>query len=171
MSIESVMLSSHFILCRPLLLLLSLFPSIRIFLVSQLFASGRWNGLVAYMGCSFKRFFWMWISFKVFIEFVIIFVLFCFVLFFPVGHTGDASLGHFISPSRDWTYTPSIRRWNLNHWTAREVTAHVFIKERRPDYEGKWMSAGGNRKEKIQSPKEIKKNLWFSFSSFQLNSL
>ena len=48
--------------------------------MSQLFASGRWNGLVAYMGCSFKRFFWMCISFKVFIEFVIIFVLFCFFL-------------------------------------------------------------------------------------------
>ena len=29
MSIESVMLSSHLILCRPLLLLLSIFPSIR----------------------------------------------------------------------------------------------------------------------------------------------
>ena len=31
MSIESVMLSSHLILCRPLLLLLSIFPSIRVF--------------------------------------------------------------------------------------------------------------------------------------------
>ena len=31
MSIESVMLSSHFILCRPLLLLPSVFPSIRVF--------------------------------------------------------------------------------------------------------------------------------------------
>ena len=30
MSIESVMLSNHLILCRPLLFLLSLFPSIRI---------------------------------------------------------------------------------------------------------------------------------------------
>ena len=40
MSIESVMLSSHFILCRPLLFLPSVFPSIRVFSVSQLFASG-----------------------------------------------------------------------------------------------------------------------------------
>ena len=31
MSIESVMLSNHLILCRPLLLLLSTFPSIRVF--------------------------------------------------------------------------------------------------------------------------------------------
>ena len=31
MSIESVMPSNHLILCRPLLLLLSIFPSIRVF--------------------------------------------------------------------------------------------------------------------------------------------
>ena len=31
MSIESVILSNHFILCHPLLLLLSIFPSIRVF--------------------------------------------------------------------------------------------------------------------------------------------
>ena len=40
MSIELVMPSNHFILCRPLLLLPSIFPSIRVFPVSQLFASG-----------------------------------------------------------------------------------------------------------------------------------
>ena len=40
MSIESVMLSNHLILCFPLLLLPSVFPSIRVFPVSQLFASG-----------------------------------------------------------------------------------------------------------------------------------
>ena len=39
MSIESVMPSSHLILCRPLLLLPSIFPSIRVFLMSQLFIS------------------------------------------------------------------------------------------------------------------------------------
>ena len=40
MSIESVMPSSHLILCCPLLLLPSVFPSIRVFFpVSQLFAS------------------------------------------------------------------------------------------------------------------------------------
>ena len=38
-SIESVMPSSHLILCHPLLLLPSIFPSIRVF-SSQLFASG-----------------------------------------------------------------------------------------------------------------------------------
>ena len=40
MSIESVMPSNHLILCCPLLLLPSVFPSIRIFPVGQLFASG-----------------------------------------------------------------------------------------------------------------------------------
>ena len=40
MSTESVMLSNHLILCHPLLPLLSTFPSIRGFPVSQLFTSG-----------------------------------------------------------------------------------------------------------------------------------
>ena len=41
LSIESVMPSSHLILCRPLLLLPSIFPSIRVFSNSQLFT---WAG-------------------------------------------------------------------------------------------------------------------------------
>ena len=40
LSIESVVPSNHLILCRPLLLLLTIFPSIRVFPVSWLFASG-----------------------------------------------------------------------------------------------------------------------------------
>ena len=40
MSIESMMLSNYLIHCCLLLLLLSIFPSIRVFPVSQLFASG-----------------------------------------------------------------------------------------------------------------------------------
>ena len=40
MSIKSVMPSNHLILCCPLLLLPSIFPSIRIFQMSQFFASG-----------------------------------------------------------------------------------------------------------------------------------
>ena len=39
-SIESEMPSNHLILCRPLLLLPSIFPSTRAFQMSQLFASG-----------------------------------------------------------------------------------------------------------------------------------
>ena len=39
-SIESVMPSSHLILCHPLLLLPSIFPTIRVFQMSQLFPSG-----------------------------------------------------------------------------------------------------------------------------------
>ena len=40
MSIESMMLSNHLILCHPLLLLPSIFPRIRVFSMSWLFASG-----------------------------------------------------------------------------------------------------------------------------------
>ena len=40
MSIKSVMWSNHLIFCHPLLLLLSIFPSIRSFPVSQFFTSG-----------------------------------------------------------------------------------------------------------------------------------
>ena len=40
MSIESVMPSNHLILCCPLLFLPSIFPSIRVFSVSQLFTTG-----------------------------------------------------------------------------------------------------------------------------------
>ena len=39
-SIEPVVLSNHLIFCRPLILLPSIFPSIRSFPMSQLFASG-----------------------------------------------------------------------------------------------------------------------------------
>ena len=43
MSIELVMPSNHLILCRPLLLLPSICPSIRVFPVSQIFPSGSQN--------------------------------------------------------------------------------------------------------------------------------
>ena len=43
MSIESVMQCNHLILCRPLLLLSSIFPSIKVILMSQFFASGGEN--------------------------------------------------------------------------------------------------------------------------------
>jgi len=40
MSSELVILPNHLILCHPLLLLPSIFPSIRVFPVNQLFTSG-----------------------------------------------------------------------------------------------------------------------------------
>ena len=40
MSIDSVMPNNHLILCRPLLLLPSILPSIRVFSMGQLFTSG-----------------------------------------------------------------------------------------------------------------------------------
>ena len=43
MSIESVMPSNHLILCRPLFLLPSIFPSIRVFSKSPFFTSGGQN--------------------------------------------------------------------------------------------------------------------------------
>ena len=43
MFIESVMPSNHLILCCPLLLLPSIFPSIRVFPISQFFTSGSQN--------------------------------------------------------------------------------------------------------------------------------
>ena len=43
MSIESVMLSNHCILCCPLLLLPTVFPSIRVFPIEQYFTSGGQN--------------------------------------------------------------------------------------------------------------------------------
>ena len=48
MSIELVMPSNHLILCHPLLLLPSIFPSIRSFPMSQFFSSGaQWTGVSA----------------------------------------------------------------------------------------------------------------------------
>ena len=43
MSLESVMPSNHLIVCCPLLLLPSIIPSIRVFQMSQFFASGGQN--------------------------------------------------------------------------------------------------------------------------------
>ena len=59
MSIESVMPSSHFILCRPLLLLPSIFPTIRIFtnesalhISFKISPSNEHPGLISFrMGC------------------------------------------------------------------------------------------------------------------------
>ena len=50
MSIESVMPSNHLILCHPLLLLLSIFPSIRVF-SNESALRIRWP---KYWSCSFK---------------------------------------------------------------------------------------------------------------------
>ena len=30
------------------------------------------------------------------------------------------------SPTRDWTHTPCIERWSLNHWTSRKVPCTSF---------------------------------------------
>ena len=54
LSIELMMPSNHLILCCPLLLLPSVFPSIKVFPVSQLFESGGQSiGVLAYWSFSF----------------------------------------------------------------------------------------------------------------------
>ena len=42
---------------------------------------------------------------------------FCLMFWFNGCETWD-----FTSPTRDWTYTPCIRRLSPNHWTTREVS-------------------------------------------------
>ena len=51
----------------------------------------------------------MWTIYEVFIQFVTILLLFCVLFFWPWGLWVLGSL------TRDWTFTPSIGRWNLNH--------------------------------------------------------
>ena len=70
MSLEVVMPLNHLILCHPLLLLPSIFPSIKVFPMSQLFASGGqsyWNISLSispsneYSGLIFFRFDWFYL--------------------------------------------------------------------------------------------------------------
>ena len=67
----------------------------------------------AYKG-KFYHFFKVWIISKVFIEFVTS-LLFHISVFWPWGVWNLSSL------TRGWTCIPCIWRWNLNHWTTREV--------------------------------------------------
>ena len=69
----------------------------------------------------------MWTIFKAFVEFAAILLLFyvvVFVLFFFFWPRGMWDLS---SLTRDGTRIPCIGRWSLNHWTAREVPAQLFI--------------------------------------------
>ena len=61
MSIELEMLSKHFILCHPLRLLPSIFPSIRVF-SSELALCIRWP---KYWSVSLSTEYWEWISFRI----------------------------------------------------------------------------------------------------------
>ena len=60
MSIESVMPSGHLILCRPLLLLPSIPPSIRVFPMSQLFAWGGQSTGVSALASFLPKKSWGW---------------------------------------------------------------------------------------------------------------
>ena len=68
-----------------------------------------------------KIFFLMWkTSFKFFIEFVTILLLFHVLVFWPQG-IWDLSF-----PTRDRTRTPCIGRQSLNHWTTRKSPRAPF---------------------------------------------
>ena len=47
--------------------------------------------------------------------------LFFFFFFLPQG------MWDLSSPTRGWTCIPCIGRWNLNHWTPREVPGKVLV--------------------------------------------
>ena len=51
-------------------------------------------------------------------EFVTVLLLSYILVFWPWGMWDLSSL------TMDWTWTPCIWRWNLNHWTAREDLGH-----------------------------------------------
>ena len=77
--------------------------------------------IMLYSSCLFfLKFFLMWTTFKVFIEFVTILLLFYVLVFWPGGMWGLSSL------TKDWTLTPCIGRWSRNHWTTREVPLAVL---------------------------------------------
>ena len=85
-----------------------------------------WIDLILYY---FLKIFFMWTIFKAFIEFVTI-LLWFYVLVFWLQVMWDLN-----SPTRDWTHTPDTGRWNLNHWTTREVhgvTSYFKVEQRKP---------------------------------------
>ena len=67
-------------------------------------------------------FFLMWTIFKVFIELVTILLPFYVLFFWPRG------MWNLSSVTRDRTRSPCIGRWNLNHWTTREVPLALFFR-------------------------------------------
>ena len=62
------------------------------------------------------RLFFIWTIFKVCTKFVTTLLLFYILVFWPLG------MWDLSSPARDWTCSPYIGRWSLNHWTTREVS-------------------------------------------------
>ena len=75
--------------------------------------------------CFFFAFFLMWHIFKVFVGFVTVLLLFYALFFWPWVMWDPRS------PTRDWTHTPCMGRWSLNHWTAMKVP-FLFLFTRGP---------------------------------------
>ena len=65
-------------------------------------------------------------TFKVLIEFVRILLLF-YILGVYFCFPPPPDIWNLSSLTRDWTYNPLIGRWNLNHWTAQEVSGFFFL--------------------------------------------
>ena len=102
MFIESVMLSNHLILCQPLLFLPSIFPSIRVFPKSWLFASGVQN-----FGAS--------VSASV--------LLMNIQVWFPLGLTGLISL-KFKGLSRVFSSTTISKHQFFSHQPSLRIKSH-----------------------------------------------
>ena len=129
MSIESVMPSNHLILCRPLLLLPSIFPSIRVFsneslgktLMLRLKAGGErddrgWDGWVA----SLTQWTWVWASSESW-----------WWIRKPgmLQSMGSQRVGHDWAPELNWTAFPMIQLVILNWWYPNTKLKNFFFKE------------------------------------------
>ena len=64
---------------------------------------------------SFYKFFLLWTTLKIFIEFVTILLPFSALVFWPWG------MWDLSSPTKDWSCTPCLERQSLNHWTTRKA--------------------------------------------------
>ena len=81
-----------------------------------------------------RFFFFMWATFKAFIEFVTILLLFHVLVFWLWG------MWDLSSPTRDWTCAPYIPRRSLNHWMSREVPSQCFLQFPNELMDGIWFT-------------------------------
>ena len=124
MSIESVMLPNHLILCYPLLLLPTVFPSIRVF-PNELVLHIRWPRYWSFsfsISCTNKQS--ELISFRACITYFFFNCIFCLFIYL-LHHTACRILvpqpGIELGPS-------AVRVQSSNHWTTREFPAsHIQL--------------------------------------------
>ena len=102
----------------------------------------------------FFKIFLMWTIFKVYIEYIIIFLLFYVLVFWPLGMWDLASL------TEDWICSQGIRTGSLNHWTAREVPSADVLQ---PPHS---LSVGG-RTTALRCPPPNPQNPWIWYLTWQ----